>query len=147
MGGRRVLFKYGLCDEQKHLKCSMPCIVSVKSVFPLCLSYLQCLESCRKQPIQPPVCGPQIRQRMQLDFNALANLPETLEHFTSVYSRFIAASERGTGFGGGEVGGGVVVVKSTPCDGKNYEFVNYGGDERETRAREEMHALLLMRAK
>lgn len=37
--------------------------------------------------------------------------------------------------------------ESTPCDGKNYEFVNYDGDERETRAREEMHALLLMRAK
>lgn len=34
-----------------------------------------------------------------------------------------------------------------PCDGKNYEFVNYDRDERETRAREEMHALLLMRAK
>lgn len=41
-------------------------------------------------------------------------------------------------------GGG---VRSAACDGKNYEFVNYGGDERETRAREETHALLLMRAK
>ena len=37
--------------------------------------------------------------------------------------------------------------ETATCDEKNYEFVNYARDERETWAREEMHALLLMRAK
>lgn len=77
-----------------------------------------------------------MRQQLPPNFNALADLTKTLEHFMSVYSHFIVVSE---GCGG--------VMKSAACDGKNYEFVNYGGDERETRAREETHALLLMRAK
>lgn len=73
---------------------------------------------------------------MLSNFNPLADSPKTLEHFMSVYSHFIAVSE---GWWGER--------ERAPCVGKNYEFVNYDGDERETRAREEMHALLLMRAK
>lgn len=63
-------------------------------------------------------------------------LAKDIEHLMNVYSHFTHFKESE----GQENENGV-------CNGEKYEFVNYNSNKKKTGMREEMHLLLLMRAK